>query len=62
MQGLYGFNDGSVLKITIQRYFTPNGVCIHGEGITPDIVVHTDVKDASGDDTQYEKAVETLGV
>ena len=62
VQGLYGFNDGSGIKITIQRYFTPNGVCIHGEGITPDIVVHTDVKDASGDDTQYEKAVETLGV
>lgn len=31
--------DGSGLKVTIQRYFTPSGVCIHGIGINPDIVV-----------------------
>ncbi len=31
--------DGSGVKLTSSRYFTPNGVCIHGTGITPDVVV-----------------------
>ena len=60
VQGLYGLNDGSGLKITIQRYYTPNGVCIHGEGITPDYKVDTDIKDTSEEDKQYVKAVDVL--
>ena len=32
----------SALKITTARYYTPNGVCIHGEGIEPDDVVELD--------------------
>jgi len=32
-------DDGSGLKVTIARYFTPSGVCIHGEGIKPDIEI-----------------------
>lgn len=31
--------DGSGLKVTISRYFTPSGVCIQGIGIKPDIEV-----------------------
>lgn len=34
--------DGSAIKLTIARYYTPNGICIHGEGITPDIVLEYD--------------------
>ncbi len=30
------------VKLTTSRYFTPNGVCIHGIGITPDVVVDLD--------------------
>ena len=60
VQGLYGLNDGSGLKITIQRYYTPNGVCIHGEGITPDYKVETDKKDTSEEDKQYVKAIDVL--
>ena len=33
------YYDGSGVKLTSSRYFTPNGVCIHGTGITPDVVV-----------------------
>ena len=29
--------DGSGISVTISRYFTPNGVCIDGIGIEPDI-------------------------
>jgi carboxyl-terminal processing protease len=31
--------DGSGLKLTVARYYTPNGVSIQAEGIHPDIVV-----------------------
>lgn len=39
VQSILPFNDGTAVKITISRYFTPKGVCIHGEGVTPDIEV-----------------------
>lgn len=32
-------DDGSFVSMTIARYFTPDGHFIHGEGITPDIIV-----------------------
>ena len=28
--------------MTNSKYYTPNGVCIHGEGIAPDIEVEYD--------------------
>lgn len=31
--------DGSGIVLTVSRYFTPSGTCIHGIGITPDIIV-----------------------
>ncbi len=35
----YKFKDGSIMKITDSRYYTPNGVCIDHQGIMPDIEV-----------------------
>ncbi len=32
-------SDGSGVVITTARYFTPSGECIHGIGITPDVVL-----------------------
>ena len=32
-------DNGSALKLTIARYFTPNGRSIQAEGIVPDIIV-----------------------
>ncbi|MCR5769427.1 MAG: S41 family peptidase [Lachnospiraceae bacterium] len=34
--------DISGIKVTSSKYFTPKGVCIHGVGITPDVVVELD--------------------
>lgn len=43
VQQLYPINvDKSGLKITVFRYLLPNGICIHGEGIEPDIKVELD--------------------
>lgn len=39
VQQVYGFKDGSGLKLTVSRYFTPSGQCIQGIGIEPDIKV-----------------------
>ena len=60
VQGLYSLSDGSGLKITIQKYFTPNGVCIQGCGITPDYKIDSDDCSASANDKQYNKAIEIL--
>ena len=35
-------DDLSGIKVTSSRYFTPGGICIHGVGITPDMVVELD--------------------
>lgn len=61
------FDDGSMMKITDSRYYTPNGVCIDHMGIEPDVVVEMD-KEKYGriselgidEDEQLEKAVELL--
>ncbi|MCQ4727049.1 S41 family peptidase [Anaerotignum faecicola] len=64
VQNIYTLPDGSALKITIQKYYTPNGVCIQGTGITPDYVV--ELPEEAGpviiedEDTQLIKAVEVL--
>jgi carboxyl-terminal processing protease len=39
VQSLEKFSDGSVLKVTIARWYTPNGRNIDHEGIKPDIEV-----------------------
>lgn len=35
----YGFGDGTALKVTTSKYYTPNGEDIHRKGISPDIEV-----------------------
>ncbi len=39
VQSLIPFSDGTAVKVTVSRYFTPRGVCIHGVGVTPDIEI-----------------------
>jgi carboxyl-terminal processing protease len=39
VQTVIPLSDGSALKLTTSKYFTPSGVSIHGEGIKPDIEV-----------------------
>lgn len=68
VQSTYGFDDGTGLKVTIARYYTPSGVCIHGEGIKPDVEVKLDEKYKNTsvsaipreDDLQLQKAIEIL--
>lgn len=45
VQSLIPLSDGSGLRLTTAKYYTPKGTSIQGVGITPDIVVKLDVKD-----------------
>lgn len=50
--------DSSGIILTIARYFTPSGECIHGVGISPNIEI--ELTEGSEDDTQLQKAFEIL--
>lgn len=58
--------DGSAIKVTIARYFTPDGYFIHKVGIEPNVVVELpeEFKDKyivdRENDTQLDKAIEVI--
>lgn len=58
VQTVKPLTDGSAIKFTIAKYFTPKGQDIHGKGVTPDMVVEYD-KDAD-EDTQISAALESV--
>ncbi len=75
VQKIFPLKDGSALKLTVAKYYTPNGTNIHEVGISPDIEVtwagdeaFTDPSDFykleqsdwESKDNQFEKAVEVL--
>jgi len=39
VQTVFPLSDGSVLKLTTGKFFTPSGKVIHDKGVTPDIIV-----------------------
>ena len=56
VQTVKPLTDGSAIKFTIAKYFTPKGQDIHGKGVTPDMVVEYDT-DADVD-TQLDAAMQ----
>lgn len=42
VQSIYQLEDGSAVKLTVSKYYTPNGNCIHEVGIIPDVEVELD--------------------
>ncbi|MFH1286294.1 MAG: S41 family peptidase [Candidatus Magasanikbacteria bacterium] len=60
------FEDGSALKLTIAKWFTPNDRQIDGEGIMPDVIVEEmfsqngEGENAIFEDKGIEKAIELL--
>jgi len=54
-------SDGSELRVTIARWFTPKNRAIHGEGLNPDVEVKVEPgAEAGGADPQLQRAVEVL--
>ncbi|NLK21287.1 MAG: S41 family peptidase [Epulopiscium sp.] len=66
VQSLYPIGDGSAIKITISKYYTPSGICIQGIGIEPDYVVElpeglrSKLSLEEDEDSQLKKAIEVL--
>jgi carboxyl-terminal processing protease len=67
VQNLFMLDDGSALKVTVARYYTPGGICIQGDGIVPEYVVEMPAELAAQTDTlependpQLQKAVEVV--
>ena len=66
VQSIVPFGDGTAMKVTVSKYYTPNGVNIHGTGIEPDVVVELG-KDATKNgkydrkyDNQLDKALDVV--
>ncbi|MFN7905930.1 MAG: S41 family peptidase [Pseudobdellovibrionaceae bacterium] len=51
VQSVVKLGDGSALKLTVARYYTPSGVSIQAEGIHPDVIL----EDISADETAVAK-------
>lgn len=61
VQQVENLPDGSELKVTIARWYTPDGKNIDKQGINPDITVSISDQDvAAGKDTQKDKAYSLL--
>ena len=57
VQSVIPLPDGSGLRLTTARYFTPSGVCINGIGITPDVVIRENAskEDKDSDEKSVSK-------
>lgn len=68
VQSIFEFGDGTAMKITTAKYYTPSGECIDQIGISPDIEValpeaalQKPVQNLTlEEDTQLQKALELL--
>ena len=59
VNNLWPLNDGSGINFTTARWFTPNGVLIEGEGITPDVLLEP-IGENEDDDIHLDRAIEIL--
>lgn len=58
IQSVFFLNDNSVLKLTVQEYFTPNETKINKAGIEPKYIIEDD--ENTQEDEQLQKAIEIL--
>ncbi len=58
VQTVIPMGDGSALRLTTARYYTPNGTFIHEEGIEPNVEVEFDPE--SEKDKQLQNAIDLL--
>lgn len=64
VQRMFPLEDGSAIKLTIAKYFTPKGNDIHQVGIKPDVEVELDVdayRESKGEkDNQLDAAIDNI--
>lgn len=62
VQKLINLENGAELKVTVAKWYTPNGQNINGQGITPDKIVPLTTNDSNaGEDPQMAAALQQLG-
>ena len=57
VQTVIPLGEGSALRLTTSRYFTPSGKIIHGLGVTPDIIIAADSHPAIGGEDRQGQPV-----
>ncbi|MFH1504895.1 MAG: S41 family peptidase [Candidatus Omnitrophota bacterium] len=57
VQTIIPLSDGSALRLTTSKYYTPAGVSIHDKGIIPDIIVNKEVVEEGQRDV-FEEIIE----
>lgn len=63
VQSIIPLQDGTAIKVTVSKYFTPKGQDIHGKGITPDVEIdlNKELKTKAvidkNEDNQLQKAI-----
>lgn len=61
VQELIDLPSGASLKVTIARWYTPNGISISDGGLTPDIIIRRSIEERqAGDDPQLDAALRLL--
>jgi carboxyl-terminal processing protease len=61
VQVWHELSNGAGLRLTTDRWFTPDHNSVEGDGIQPDIVVAAPADPSAGADPQLERALEILG-
>jgi carboxyl-terminal processing protease len=57
VQTVVPMSDGSAIRLTTSKYFTPKGRSIHGEGIIPDIIVEYEERSPKDKEVDKETAL-----
>ena len=68
VQNLFNLSDGSAVKVTVAKYYTPAGICINGTGIDPDYKIELASENQDqlissldlNQDLQLKKAIDLL--
>jgi carboxyl-terminal processing protease len=60
VQQTHTLSDGSELRVTIARWYTPNDNSIDDQGIAPDIIVLTPDEFGGENDTQLQEAIDYI--
>ena len=58
VQTIIPLSDGSALRLTTARYYTPSGRVIQENGIEPDIIIEREIPEELEDDKEKEKESE----
>lgn len=60
VQSIIDLADGSAIKLTTAKYYTPNGRMIHGKGIEPDFTIEPVINDDEEKEIKNELDPETV--